>query len=289
MFNLKGVNVTGDHLVYYKSKFIRVIDHPDIKKGKKTKEIVTLVTDKGIMVINGIIFKDYLDYHDLRKNKYMRRYIEYCLNDKKINPNKNNKCNDLLDGFKSLEYIDNLNEIDEDLSRVVTTLVVTPLFAGSSEMDRLFQETNFSQEDDFNQDISSWDVSNVTRMHAWFGANTKFNQDIGNWDTSKVNDMGGMFNGATAFNQDIGSWDTSNVSDMSNMFNGATTFNQGIGSWDVSKKGNKLKQMFYNASNFNQNLSKWCVTNFPSEPYLFSTNSALTGANFPKWGTCPSD
>jgi hypothetical protein len=111
LFNLKGVNVTGDHLVYYKSKFIRVIDHPDIKKGKKTKEIVTLVTDKGIMVINGIIFKDYLDNHDLRKNKYMRRYIEYCLNDKKINPNKNNKCNDLLDGFKSLEYIDNLNEI----------------------------------------------------------------------------------------------------------------------------------------------------------------------------------
>ncbi|MBC8298959.1 MAG: DUF285 domain-containing protein [Pelagibacterales bacterium] len=190
----------------------------------------------------------------------------------------------------TLKYmVDNLNEIDEDLSRVVTTLVVTPLFAGSSEMDRLFQETNFSQEDDFNQDISSWDVSNVTRMHAWFGANTKFNQDIGNWDTSKVNDMGGMFNGATAFNQDIGSWDTSNVSDMSNMFNGATTFNQGIGSWDVSKKGNKLKQMFYNASNFNQNLSKWCVTNFPSEPYLFSTNSALTAANFPKWGTCPSD
>jgi surface protein len=37
------------------------------------------------------------------------------------------------------------------------------------------------------------------------------NQEIGSWDTSNVTDMREMFHGATAFNQEIGSWDTSNV------------------------------------------------------------------------------
>ena len=41
------------------------------------------------------------------------------------------------------------------------------------------------------------------------------------------------------------------------------------------------------ASSFNQVLSDRCVTNIFSEPYNFATNSALTNANKPLWGTCP--
>ena len=38
---------------------------------------------------------------------------------------------------------------------------------------------------EFNQDISNWDVSNVTNMSFMFADAISFNQDIGNWDVSK--------------------------------------------------------------------------------------------------------
>ena len=48
-------------------------------------------------------------------------------------------------------------------------------------------------------------------MSYLFNGNTSFNQDISNWDVSNVTNMSVMFNGATSFNQDISSWDVSSV------------------------------------------------------------------------------
>ena len=63
----------------------------------------------------------------------------------------------------------------------------------------------------FNGDISSWDVSNVTRMLEMFTTATSFNQDISSWNVSNVTEMRSMFNGASSFNQDLSSWSVSNV------------------------------------------------------------------------------
>ncbi len=137
----------------------------------------------------------------------------------------------------------------------------------------------------FNQDIGSWDVSSVTAMEGMFSGLTSFNQDISSWDVSSVTAMAGMFNGATAFNQDIGSWDVSSVTMMYYMFDNASSFNQDIGNWDVSSVTSMFR-MFWFASSFNQDLSGWCVSNFSSMPAEFSSGT-IYQSNLPVWGTCP--
>ena len=120
---------------------------------------------------------------------------------------------------------------EEDVTQVCTSLI--------TDMSELFYfET---EQNPINQDISSWDVSNVTDMYSMFYNCYEFNQDISNWDVSNVTNMEEMFSGAYVFNQDIGSWDVSNVTNMEAMFNQCSiigdttgTFNQDLSNWDVS-------------------------------------------------------
>ena len=70
--------------------------------------------------------------------------------------------------------------------------------------------------------------------------------------------------------------------------NGSVAFNDPkISNWNVSKV-TTMHFMFAYCTNFNQDLSRWCVRQVTSPPIDFSTNSALTPANHPVWGTCPN-
>ena len=120
----------------------------------------------------------------------------------------------------------------------------------------------------FNQDISSWDVSNVTNMESLFCIANIFNQDISSWDVSNVTSMAYMFSGAEAFNQDIGDWDVSNVTNMQTMFSGAKAFNQDISGWDVSNV-TSMAYMFSDAKAFNQDIGGWDVSNVTDMSYMF--------------------
>ena len=137
-----------------------------------------------------------------------------------------------------------MNIVTDDYTKVVTTMV--------TDIDQLF---NIS---DFNQNINSWDVSNVTSMRRLFFRANKFNQSLFAWDVSNVTNMELMFRNNTVFNQDISNWNTS----------GATNMNS----------------MFQNASVFNQDLSGWCVSQFATEPTVFSTDATAWVLPKPNWG-----
>ena len=118
----------------------------------------------------------------------------------------------------------------------------------------------------FNQDISSWDVSNVTNMRKMFRSATSFNQPLDVWDVSHVTDMSDMFwNGN--FNQSLNDWDVSNVTDMKFMF-AFSNFNQPLDNWDVSNVTN-MRAMFKTIEEFNQPLSDWDVSNVTNMSEMF--------------------
>ena len=149
--------------------------------------------------------------------------------------------------------IDDMFSSDSDRIEDMTTFCTTRL-------TNLEYDAEFYFGDVFNQDISTWDVSNVTNMSSMFPGARNFNQDLSAWDVSNVTDMNYMFENATSFNQDLSAWDVRNVTNMEYMFYNAQNFNQDLSAWDVSNVTN-MSRMFSNASSFNQDLSAWDVSN----------------------------
>ncbi|MEN9839270.1 MAG: hypothetical protein RL177_749, partial [Bacteroidota bacterium] len=173
-----------------------------------------------------------------------------------------------------------------DASNAATTCT-----SGITDMNYLFGD-----QQDFNGDVSTWDVSSVTDMNSMFSyAGRFFSSNFGGlsyWDVGNVTDMGYMFGGADTFNGDLSSWDVSNVTNMSEMFYDARAFNGYIGAWDVSAVTN-MSGMFFGALVFNQDLRGWCVSGIAGEPSSFYNGYFLdpdywVDANRPAWGTCPT-
>jgi hypothetical protein len=74
------------------------------------------------------------------------------------------------------------------------------------------------------QDLSSWDVLNVTSMKGMFSGGPSFGQDFLSWDVSRVLFMDTMFRNASSFNQDLSSWNVSGINKPRDLFNGAPSF-----------------------------------------------------------------
>ena len=157
----------------------------------------------------------------------------------------------MLDDIIGYDFDNNFyGPITADLTKLCTTRI--------TDMSNLI----FGCNDDFNQPIGNWDVSNVIDMSYMFYYEcglTQFNQDISHWDVSNVINMEGMFGGSSSFAQDLNQWDVSSVTNMQSMFI-YSSFNQSIGDWDVSNVTN-MQSMFFGATSFNQNLSNWSVEN----------------------------
>jgi surface protein len=112
----------------------------------------------------------------------------------------------------------------------LTTLAPPPLTV--TNITGLFMETGFDQ------DISSWNVTNITNMSELFFGAENFNKPLNSWNISNVTNMRRMFRSAISFNQPLNLWNVSNVTNMSEMFDTATSFNQDLSSWTASNVTN---------------------------------------------------
>ena len=90
-------------------------------------------------------------------------------------------------------------------------------------------------------------------------AQPNFNQNIGSWNVSNVEDMGLMFANASSFNQDLSSWNVSNVTSMGGMFYGASSFNQSLDSWDTSIKYTTYHGQYGKDYGFSENTPNWTL------------------------------
>jgi surface protein len=155
-----------------------------------------------------------------------------------------------------------------------------------SDMNKLFYNL-----DSFNDNIDSWDVSNVIDMSEMFACvsavgmgfakTSSFNKPLACWDVRRVKNMKGMFKGASNFNQPLDSWDVSSVVNMSSMFDGALKFNQSLGSWNVSNVTD-MSHMIFKASKFDQTIESWNVGNVTSMYGMFRDASSFN-EGLEKW------
>lgn len=165
--------------------------------------------------------------------------------------------------FASGGYVSNLTYVPKNLPAAWTT------------MSNMFEECG-----KFNQDIGSWDTSNITSMDNMFVKANTFNQDIGRWNVSKVRAMNNMFFFNTAFNQDISAWDVRGVRLMYGMFSGGV-FNQNIGPWRTGGTTD-MSTMFQYNTHFIQDLSGWDVSNVTNKTnFAGNTNPLWTAAMKP--------
>jgi Mycoplasma protein of unknown function, DUF285 len=85
--------------------------------------------------------------------------------------------------------------------------------------------------------IDRWCVGRVTDFSRVFtppeddDTGTLFNEDISSWDMSNATSLASMFEGAFAFDQDISSWNVSRVVSIDRMLYRAFAFNQNLCPW----------------------------------------------------------
>lgn len=161
--------------------------------------------------------------------------------------------------FYNFEWID--YRIASDIDDLKLKLLTWPQLVPSTNIctthvTTFYQLFNWNSK--FNDDLYTWDVSNVTNMDHMFRSSI-FNKNINTWDVSSVTSMVSTFKWSK-FNQPLDNWNTSNVVKMISTFE-LSEFNQPL-NWNLEK----IDQMpyFISKSKMQADLSKlkiWPSTN----------------------------
>ena len=160
----------------------------------------------------------------LINNRYYLQSIIYGKKQMSCHPTTKNELQDIIiKRIKKFGPECDLNDIDVSHIHDMSYLFDANTYAGGH---KIFE--------DFNGDISQWNMSNVKDIDFMFRYCRRFNGDIRQWDVSNVISMRGVFMSCEKFNCDISGWNTENVVYMTAMFYGCKSFNYDLSRWDVS-------------------------------------------------------
>lgn len=162
-----------------------------------------------------IMFKVGSDKLDLELGKVVAGMQKTIYVDKD-GTNKDTDAQDLstVDGAKDAVKIVQIGYYDDGKTIRVAQMpktvkeVPTELPKEITNLHKMFLESK-----EFNQDISSWDLSGVYNTSFMFHKAEKFNQDITKWNTENVTNMRSMFYGTKAFDKDLSKLNVSSVKD----------------------------------------------------------------------------
>ena len=156
-----------------------------------------------------------------------------------------------------------------------------------TDMSYLFNtnEHNYGHKifQDFNGDISLWDVSNVKIMNYMFWGCKQFNCDLSRWNVSNVKDMYCMFSGCEQLNCDLSRWDVSKVERMEEMFYCCSNFDGKSCEYWNTKSLKNMDNMFMECPNLNADLSRWDISHLESLYGAFEWCINFDGKKLDTW------
>ena len=266
-----------------------------MKFSEKFKISVYVQTNKGLRIF-------YYTHKNRNKGLYKKRYIRIGLGEKSMSNSWQDISRDLEADLKKYEpdnsilsvngmKIQGSGKIDEislvkkeSTAPCLTRTELNNKLENGEDVTKVntscikdMSNLSYYMPKEFHQDLSNWDVSNVTNMANMFANGKDQGPDmrgivilsVGNlshWDVSKVTNMQGMFAGFSdgMSSLQISNWDTSNVTNMENMF---------LTPWDPKK----LDLV---------DISKWNVQNVSNHANFFSRT--VTNKQ-PKWRDIKGD
>ena len=164
-----------------------------------------------------------------------------------------------------------------DVSRVTSFAFVVGSLNPFYDFSANYQTTY----DQFNRDLSGWDVSNGTDFQFMFFECQAYNNagvSLSGWDVSKSTNFNGMFSQASDFvGVGVDSWNVSNATNIAFMFSGCELFNININGWNTSNVTN-MAGVFETTPAYNQPLNNWDVSNVTDMYQMF--NCEIDGGIF---------
>ena len=145
---------------------------------------------------------------------------------------------------------------------------------------------------EFNQDLSKWDVSNVTEGSSTFYDCHAFEgKGLDKWRMPKLTKAEQMFRNCASFNPDLSGWDVSSLESGSRMFFNCKQFEgKGLDKWQTSSLKN-MSEMFAKcgiglsgyAEHFNPSLEGWDVSRVFTMRQAFQLARGFRGRGLDKW------